>query len=499
MRRSGRVPVSLFALVLSSLLVGPNLGRTSAHLGFGDSPFLTTVVEPIGVAASPGVLYVTRPFCGNAKKLLKFVPDTFPNFQEISLPLHGITNDCFEDYVAIAGPKDDTLGGFPSPTKARDPTDSTKSSYFTNYVYVTQGNNIVEISNTGVVLNTNFVPGGILGCGSDRTGITFDHVGGFGYNMIVTCVTGKVYKITRNNTVPGDAGTGTATLIADVAAFSGLASVQIEGPDVSPTIFPGQILVAATSHDRVLAISAGGVVTRIDARWRSPEGVNVIPAAKCRWGTLTATYFTVIFSPGPGSSTIYQFPTGDFSGLSGKALVTSESTAGIGLLEPFATGFRIRAFHNVGTHHEGSAFVDCDVPTVVTILAKLGTPQGINPDKKGITKFAILSTPAFDATNPNVVIQADGPPAQPGCLPVGTTNGIQDCLTFGFKGTEFSVHYPCSVFDVNKDGRNDLLCDANVESLGLATAPLDANGRYTGPLIVKGKGVPGGDDFEGAN
>lgn len=476
MTRRGKVPVVLMAMVLGVLFYGPNPGRISAHLGFGDSPFLTTVVEPVSVAATPGVLYVTRPLCGKTKQLLKFEPSSFPAFQQIDLPLHGSPDDCFEDAVAIAGPKDPARGGFPSPTKAAP------IPYLTNFVYVSQGQSIIEIDLTGAITKNPYVK--IPACGSDRTGITFDHSGTFGYNLIVTCVNGKVYKVTRNS-----AGNGVATLVADVANALGLASVKIENPDVSPLtspVFPGHILVAATSHDRVLAISASGVVTRIGVRWRSAEGVNVIPAVKCGWGASTATYFTVLFSPGAG--TIHQFARSDFSGLSGKALVTSESKAGIGLLEPVGPGFRIRAFHNVGTHHEGSAFVNCDVPTLVNVLARLGTPEGINPDKQNITTFTVLSTLAFDASNLETVIQTDS-----------NRDGIQDVLTFGFTGNEFSVHFPCKVFDVNRDGRKDLLCDADVKRLNIPSSALDSNGRYMGPLIVKGKGVPGGDDFEGSN
>src|SRR5206468_11721048 len=80
------------------------------------------------------------------------------------------------------------------------------------------------------------------GCEPDHTGITFDHTGNFGYNMIVTCKTGGVWKVTGN---------GTSTFIANVGT-------EIEGPGVAPSTFGpyhDQILVADEADGQVHAIS----------------------------------------------------------------------------------------------------------------------------------------------------------------------------------------------------------------------------------------------------
>ena len=88
------------------------------------------------------------------------------------------------------------------------------------------------------------------GCNPDHTGITFDHVGTFGNNMIVTCRAGGVWQAN---------GIGTPTHIADVVGAE-----EIEGPAVVPASFGpfgGQIMVADEDRGSVHAIKSDGTVT----------------------------------------------------------------------------------------------------------------------------------------------------------------------------------------------------------------------------------------------
>ncbi len=478
------MPVFLLALALGSWLVGPYVESTSGtHLGA--SLFDSSLVQPIGIAATPGRVFVTSPYCldltdsdpTNDRVKVFVFDDRTPSpriFNTTPLATQG--TGCFEDYVAVAGPKDPAAGGLPSPTLAR--TSLGETTYFTNYVYVTQGKNIVEMTDAGVVLNPVFV--NIPACGSDRTGIAFDHVGTLGYNMIVTCVTGKVYKVTRNHTLPGAPGTGTATLIADVAAVLGLSSVQIENPEVAPQsfgAFGGQIIVAMPSLDKFLAISSSGAVTRL-GRWRTAEGANFVPAKKCGFLNSTATYLTSVFKPLAGPPGVYRFPVSAFANLAGKAIVTSGSDAGMGVLAATSSGPRITTFDNIGSKHEGSAFVDCGVPRFLEIRTDPGgkTPRSINPATRKTLPFAILSTPTFDAAT--VIIDPSSTTPSP---------------TYGFTGNENSVSFAtCILRDVNADGRQDLVCTAKVRSLNIPSSALDSSGAYTGPLIAKWRyTVPG--------
>ena len=63
---------------------------------------------------------------------------------------------------------------------------------------------------------------------TDHTGITFDHVGTFGNDMIVTCAKGNVYKIDNIGNTPH------VTLLANANATNG---GETEGPVVAPLSF----------------------------------------------------------------------------------------------------------------------------------------------------------------------------------------------------------------------------------------------------------------------
>src|SRR5947208_2292182 len=84
----------------------------------------------------------------------------------------------------------------------------------------------------------------------DHTGITFDKVGTFGNDMIVSCKAGFLFKID---------GVGTVTQINALPAGD-----ETEGPVVAPASFGqfgGQILVADEGAGRVNAIDNLGIVT----------------------------------------------------------------------------------------------------------------------------------------------------------------------------------------------------------------------------------------------
>src|SRR4051812_33117829 len=85
-------------------------------------------------------------------------------------------------------------------------------------VFVMQGAEIFKFSG-GVFTNFASIPG----APDDEPGITFDHIGDFGYNMIITTYDGKVWKV--------DGAGGTPTMIADFGVFG------IRGPAVAPSTF----------------------------------------------------------------------------------------------------------------------------------------------------------------------------------------------------------------------------------------------------------------------
>src|SRR5438876_41476 len=112
---------------------------------------------------------------------------------------------------------------------------------------------------------------------TDHTGITFDHEGTFGFNMIVTSENGVVLQV-DNLPVPSPAPTPPhVTVIARTG-------IELEGPAVVPREFGpygGQILAADENNGAVHAIDSGGNITYNVFDWSGAEGVVVIPSVPC--------------------------------------------------------------------------------------------------------------------------------------------------------------------------------------------------------------------------
>ena len=203
-----------------------------------------------------------------------------------------------------------------------------------------------------------------VGCPfSDHTAITFDHVGTFGFNMIVTCENGPVWTVD---------GSGNVTFIASTTDATHI--THIEGPAIPPLSFGplgGQILVADDENGQVYAIDNLGNVTYNAFNWTAPvgkgaENVNVIPDAPCTFGCTAGgpgAFFQMLES---ADSIIYYGPT-DFAGLGGNVIVTSEAvppdTSTGTLLVKFVGGTYVTTLFD-GTFNftvnEGANFVDCE-------------------------------------------------------------------------------------------------------------------------------------------
>ena len=135
------------------------------------------------------------------------------------------------------------LGGFPS----RD-------------VYVANSNGVMHITNDGT--SSNLFVTGLIG---DVRGITFDGVGTFGNDMLITTNVGSVYRVNS---------AGTPTLLASVGE-------DTEGLDVAPlgnnfSVFDGQLIVASEGSGTLRAISSAGVVTPF-ASVASAEELSFVP------------------------------------------------------------------------------------------------------------------------------------------------------------------------------------------------------------------------------
>ena len=311
------------------------------------SPF-ASVPGPIGVAAAGTDLLVSE-YCSQNL-------DTIDCLGHVSTlaTIPGPVGPCLEKYIAIA-PAQSTLAV--PPWTPRD-------------IFVTQGTAVYQVSGGSATLFAT-----ITGCQADHTGITFDHVGTFGYNMIVTCENGGVWEV--------DAARN-PTLIADTMT-------NLEGPAVVPLSFgtySGQILVADEVAGQVHAIKNTGAVIHNVFNWPGAEAVLVIP-------TTQSTYCSggAFFQAIENFDTIYQYAPADFAGLGGNILVPSEFGHGTALI----TWDRSNNIYNTtnfgdiaGGNFEGSSFADPDVPET-----GLATPS---PTATATATAIATSTPAATAT-----------------------------------------------------------------------------------------------------
>jgi len=298
------------------------------------------VPDPIGVAAAPDLLLVTE----NCSQDVDAIDCSGTASVFASIPGNG---GCTEKYLAIA------------------PSQSANAGFTPRDIFVTRGAEIYKVDPSGSPPHSATLFATITGAPDDHTGITFDHVGTFGWNMIVTTSDpngftngGKVYRVDGN---------GNSTLIAD----TGMQTIQ--GPAVVPMSFGpppgdgrygGMILVADVFGGTVHAIASDGTVNYAVFNLYGANAVVVIPSASCKFCSNIANfgaYFQAIESFGA----IYQYPPDDFNGLNGGVLVTSEFGAGSNSITWDGSMYNENPFDNIGpgSIYTGSAWTDCDVPT----------------------------------------------------------------------------------------------------------------------------------------
>ncbi len=186
------------------------------------------------------------------------------------------------------------LGGFPS----RD-------------IYVGSDNNITQVTNDGLTV-TPFVSG----LSGNIKGITFDAIGTFGHDMIVTTDNGSVYRINS---------AGAPTLIATVPG-----GVITEGADIAPSLFgpfSGQIVVASENANAIFAISNLGVVTQVPlvdgagnpTSLPAAEQLSFVPLNLGLSGNPIEGYYATNYP-----FNVYKADASQFAGLQGDAVVSGE-------------------------------------------------------------------------------------------------------------------------------------------------------------------------------
>jgi len=254
------------------LLLAAPLIALSVLRAPGPTPFIfATIDRPIGVAVTASTVFATQE-C--SFQITAFTPDGNSSLFA-TLPKSGKL--CTERYIAVP------------------------PAWFGGDLFATQGRIAFRISGGTVIrfakLPPSVPPNGI--------GITFDRVGNWGGDMILTSHDGQVWRVSAS---------GSATFVADLGA-------QAEGPAVAPPSFsaaPGDSLVANKFANTVYAVEPDGTVMAL-ASWDSPEKVDSFPSQPCTVGAGGPVYLVAL----RGDDQLVGFPRGNFTGLGG-AMVTSE-------------------------------------------------------------------------------------------------------------------------------------------------------------------------------
>jgi hypothetical protein len=177
-------------------------------------------------------------------------------------------------------------------------------------VYAADGSSIVHISNSGAASNVF-----ITGLSGEVRGITFDLVGSFNNNMLVTTSYGNVYKVNSG---------GAATLLANVGE-------DVEGLDVAPFCYSfaglnGQLIVASEGSGKLRAISPAGGSTDLTNGSLGPvtvasaEELTFVPLNLGASGSPLEGLYGANYTPD-----VLKAGYSEFLGMQGDIIVTSEA------------------------------------------------------------------------------------------------------------------------------------------------------------------------------
>ncbi len=393
MRRRTTISLTIAALLsLSGMVYAANHVLFSFIVG-------TFNAGPIGVAGSPDALFATQ-FCDPQLLSIDCVTGlpspvtTIPGFP---------SGQCLERYMTVA------------------PLVSANAGFTPRDVFITQGNEIFKFTPpAGPLVSFTTLPA----CGDDHTGITFDHVGTFGNDMILSCKNGTIWKV---DNLPG----GPHTFVVATLPIN----IENEGPAVAPLSFgpfAGQILTT-NDNDAVDAIRNDGFVTLnafVIGAGTGPESVQVIPQTLCTFCSNGAFFQSVeagSFGSFPG---LYEYFPLDFSAFGGDILVPCEGNSQIVRIHWNGSSYDMFFFDAiVGGLLEGSGFIDCNVPSPTPTPTATFTPTAT-------ATFTPTATATFTPT-PTATATATSTPT-PTPTPTSTPTQVSQITPTGTTCRDFS-------------------------------------------------------------
>ncbi|MDP9173445.1 MAG: hypothetical protein M3O30_06210 [Planctomycetota bacterium] len=267
----------------------------SAQCAITPTPFIAN--NPIG-GAPIGWAFAGNKFVGSildsgsGQNLLYSTNLTGGNIQPFGGTVTLAVNYGLEHYVSSSI----GLGGFP-----------------VGDVYVASGNNIQHITNAGVADPGLFVNGSTGGINGLVRGITFDSVGTFNHDMIVTTHNGFVYTVDSAGNATQIASTGEDTEGLDVAPLGG------NWPGMN-----GWLFVASEGSGSIRAIKPNTFAMTTVATVPSAEELDFVPLNLGASGSpLEGLY------GGNYNTNVVMAGASQFAGLQGDIIVTGETTHSI--------------------------------------------------------------------------------------------------------------------------------------------------------------------------
>lgn len=244
------------------------------------------------------------------------------------------------------------------------------------YIFATNGNDVYKINPTGTSV-THFATLPVW-----VEGLTFDEVGSFGYDMLVTGG-GQVFRVSP---------TGTVVTV-------GVFGCEMGGPEVAPMSFGpygGWVFVAGWAENAVMAMSPEGEKVTV-LTWPSAMHVHFVPDHIGTLGNTGLSYFGAVFPLDGAWGGIAGYPLTDFEGMSGKALVGSEFGGGTGQFWWNGSAYVVSQFCEAPWSLEVCDFVENDAPQAVPIDVKpRSCPNPINTRECGVLPVAILGFQGLD-------------------------------------------------------------------------------------------------------
>ena len=201
-------------------------------------------------------------------------------------------------------------------------------------LYVAQGGGAIHhLSNTGADLGVF-----VSGLSGQVRGISFDSIGTFGGDMLVTTDNGSVYRINS---------AGVPTLLATLGA-------DTEGLDVAPLgafgPYSGQLIVVSEGTGRMHAIAPGGGAVDIGVQlFSGPEELTFVPLNLGASGNPVEGWYGARYTPD-----VLKADASQFAGLQGDAVITLENASTNNMID---------------VHWNGSTFI------VTTIGSTNGQPE----------------------------------------------------------------------------------------------------------------------------